>query len=115
MLRIGGRSHATGAIPVVQRVVERVLSFHHLFAGKLKWKIRVCNELRDMHHLYMGLWCFLYNENLQYFPERALEVCPYLDVPRVKREPKYTLIEFVDAAKAMENWVEIEPCSRLLK
>ncbi len=32
MLRIGGRSHATGAIPVVQRVAKRVLSFHHLFA-----------------------------------------------------------------------------------
>ncbi len=83
MLRIGGRSHATGAIPVVLRVVERVLSLHHLFAGKPKWKIRVCNELRDMHHPYMGLCRFLYNENLQYFPEGALEVCPYLHVPRV--------------------------------
>ncbi len=54
MLRIGGRSHATGVIPVVQRVVERVLSFHHLFAGKPKWKIRVGNKRRDMHQLYMG-------------------------------------------------------------
>ncbi len=78
MLRIGGRSHATGAIPVVQGVVERVLSFHHLFPGKSKWKLRVGNELRDTHHLYMGLWRFLYNENFYYFPEGALEVCPYL-------------------------------------
>ncbi len=108
MLRICGRSHATCAIPVVQRVVERVLSFHHLFAGKPKWKSHVGNELRDMHHLYMGLWRFLYNEG-------ALEVCPYLHEPRVKREPKYAFIEFVEAAKAMENWVGIEPCSRLVK
>ncbi len=40
MLWIGGRSHATGAIPAVQRVVERVLLFHHLFAGKFKGAIR---------------------------------------------------------------------------
>ncbi len=102
MLRIGGKSHATSAIPVIQRVVERVLSFHHLFAGKSKWKIRVGNELRDMYHLYMGLWGFLFNETFLYFPERVLEVCPY-HMPRVKREPKYTLIEFVEAAKAMAN------------
>ncbi len=70
-------------------------------------KIRVGNELRDMHHLYMSLLRFLYNENFHYFPEGALEVCPYLYVPRVKREPKYTLIELVEAAKAMENWVGI--------
>ncbi len=75
MLRIGGRSHASGAIPVVQRVVEQVFSFHHLFAGKPKWKIRVGNKLRDMHQLYLGLWRFLYNENFHYFPEGALEVC----------------------------------------
>ncbi len=68
-----------------------------------------------MHHLYMGLWRFLYNENFPYFLEGALEVCPYLHVPRVKREPKYTLIEFVEAAKAIENWAGIEPCPRLLK
>ncbi len=74
MLRIGGRSHATVAIPVVQRVVERVWSFHHLFVGKPKWKIRVGNKLRDMHQLYMGLWRFLNNENFHYFPEGALEV-----------------------------------------
>ncbi len=60
MLWIGGRSHATGAIPAAQRVVERVLSFHHLFAGKFKWKIRVGNGLRDMHHLFMGIfWAIL--------------------------------------------------------
>ncbi len=58
MLRIGGRRHATGAIPVVQRVVERVLSFHHLFAGKPKWKIRVGNKLRDMYQLYMAFGVF---------------------------------------------------------
>ncbi len=61
----------------------------------------------------MGLRRFLYNENFHYFPEGALEMCPYLHVPRVK--PKYTLIEFVEAAKAMEDWVGIEACSRLLK
>ncbi len=61
MLRVGGGSHATGAIPVVQRFVERVLSFPHLFTGKSKWKKRVGNELRDTHHAYMGLWRFLYN------------------------------------------------------
>ncbi len=83
MLWIGGRSHASGAIPVVQRVVERVLSFHHLFAGKSKWKIRVGNELRDMNHLYMGLWRFLYNENFHYFPEGALEVCHRYRTSRV--------------------------------
>ncbi len=100
---------------VVQRVVERVVSLQTLFAGKSKCKIRVRIELRDMHHLYMGLCRFLYNENFYYFPEGALEVCPYLHVPRVKREPKYSLIEFMEAAKAMKNWVSIETCSRLLK
>ncbi len=112
MLRIGGRSHATGSLPVVQRVVERVLRFHHVFAGKSKWEI--C-DLRDLPHLYMGVWRFLYNENFHYFPEGALEVCHYLHLSRVKREPKYTLIDFVEAATAIENWVGIEPCSRLLK
>ncbi len=48
MLRMGGRSLATGAISVIQRVVERVLSFHHLFTGKCEWKIRVVNELKDI-------------------------------------------------------------------
>ncbi len=79
------------------------------------YNIRVGNELRDMHHLYVGLWRFLYNENFYCFPEGALEVCPYFHVSRIKREPKYTLIEFVEAAKAMENSVSIEPCSRLLE
>ncbi len=32
---------------MVQRPVERALRFHHLFAGKPKWKINVYNELRD--------------------------------------------------------------------
>ncbi len=67
-----------------------------------------------MHHLYMALWRFLYNENFHYFPEGALEVCHNLQVPIVKPEHKYSLIEFVVAAKAMENWVGIEPWSRLL-
>ncbi len=73
MLRIGGRSYTTGTISVVQRVVARVMRFHHLFAGKSKWEIHVGNELRDMHHQYMDLWCFLYNENFHYFPEGALK------------------------------------------
>ncbi len=111
MLWIGGRSHATGAIPVVQRIVERVLGFHHLLAGKSKCRIRVGNKLRDMHHLYMGLWRFLYNENFHYATEGALEVWPYPHMPRFKRKSKYTIIDFVGAAKAMENWVSIEPCS----
>ncbi len=115
MVRIGVRSHATCAIPVVQRVVGRMLSFHHLFAGKSKWKIRVGIELRDMQQLYMGLRYFLTNENFFNFPEGALEVCPYLHVPRVKREPKYTLIEFVEATKGMETCVGIERCPRRLK
>ncbi len=55
------------------------------------------------------------SENFHYFPEGALGVCPYLHMPRAKREPKYTLFEFVEAAKAMENLVGIEPYSRLLK
>ncbi len=114
MWRIGGRSHAACAIPLVQRVVERVLCFHHLFAGKFKWAIRVDNELRDMRYLYMGRWRFLNNKNFLYFPEGTLQVCHYLNAPRVKHEPKYTLIAFVEAAKAMENWVGIEPCPRLL-
>ncbi len=81
MQRVGGRIHANGAIPVVQRVVERVLSFHQLFAGKSKWKIRESNELGDMHNLCMGVARFLNNEKLYYFPEGALEVCLYLHVP----------------------------------
>ncbi len=48
----GGRSHATGARPVVQCVVERLLRFHHLFAGKFKWEICVGNELSDINHQY---------------------------------------------------------------
>ncbi len=68
-----------------------------------------------MHHLYLALGRFLYNANFHYFPEGALEVCPYLHVSRVKREPTYTLIDFVEAAKAMENWVGNEPCSQLLR
>ncbi len=43
VLRKGGRSHVTGAIPVVQRVVERV---HFLYAlanaGELKSSDRFC-------------------------------------------------------------------------
>ncbi len=69
MLRIGGRSQATVAMPVVQRVVERVLRFHQLFAGKSKWKIRIGNKLRDM-----GLWGFLCNANFHYFLEGALGI-----------------------------------------
>ncbi len=68
-----------------------------------------------MHHLYMGIWRFLYNKIFHYFPEAALEVRHYLHVPRVKREPKYTLIELLEAAKAIEIRVSIEPCSRLIK
>ncbi len=63
----------------------------------------------------MGLWCFLCNEHFHYFPEGALEMWHYFRVPKAKREPKYTLIDFVEAAKAMENWVGIEPCLRLLR
>ncbi len=48
----------------------------------------------------MGLWRFLYNENLHYFPEGALEVCLYSHVPRVKRESNCTIINFVEAARS---------------
>ncbi len=81
-MRIGGRSLATCVIPVVQRIVARVLHFHHLTTGKSKCEIHVGNELRDMRHLYMALWCFLCNENFQYFPEGPLVVWHYLRVPR---------------------------------
>ncbi len=61
---------------------------------------------------------FLYKESFHYFPEGALEVCPFLHVPRVKRESKYALIEFVEAAKAMENsaaaTARCEACLNLL-
>ncbi len=90
----------------VQRVVAQVLRFHHLFVGKSKWEIHVGSDLRDMRHLFMGLWCFLCNENFHYCPEGALEEW---------REPKYTVIDFVEAAKPMENWVGIAPCSRLFR
>ncbi len=100
-------------MPLVQLVVARVLRFHHLFAGKSKWKIHGGNELRDMHHQYVCLWCFIYTENFHYFPEGALEVYHYHSVPRVKHEAKYTLINFMKAAKTMENWVSIGPCPQL--
>ncbi len=32
-------------------------------------------------------------------------------MPRIKREPLYALIDFMEAVKAMENWVVIRPCS----
>ncbi len=69
MLRVGGRSQATVAMPVVQRVVERVLHFQQLFAGKSKWKIRIGNKLRDM-----GLGGFLCNLNFHYVLEGALGI-----------------------------------------
>ncbi len=39
-LRIGGRVLAIDVIPLVQRVVARVLGPQHLIAGKPKWSIR---------------------------------------------------------------------------
>ncbi len=95
-------------------VLERVLRFHYLFDGKSKWVICVGSELREMHYLYMCLWHFLHHENSHYFPGAAMKVCHYLHVHRIKLEPKYTIIDFGEAAKAMENWVGIEPCPRLL-
>ncbi len=59
-----------------------------------------------------GLERFLYIESFHDFPEGALEVCQYHRLPRVKSEPKYTLIDFVEA---MENWVGIESCSLLVR
>ncbi len=76
-VRIGGRSHASGAMPVVQRVVARVLHFHQLCPGKFKWEMHVGSELRDM-----CLWCFLCIEDLNYFPEGVLVVWDYLCVSR---------------------------------
>ncbi len=66
-------------------------------------------NLTDMHHQHMGRWRFHYNESFHYFPKAALEVWHYLRVHRVKREPKYTLINFVEAAKALGNWVGVGP------
>ncbi len=100
---------------MAQRIVARVFSLQHLFAGKYKWELHVGNELRDMRHLYMGLWYFLYKENFHYFPEGALEVLQYRRVVRAKREPKYPLFDFVEAAKAMGDWVGIKAWSRLLR
>ncbi len=57
---------------MAQCVVGRVLRFHHLFAGKSKWEIREDNEVRDKHHLYVGLWRFLYNDYFHYFPEGVM-------------------------------------------
>ncbi len=88
MLRIGGRRHASCAIPVVQRVVERVLRFHQLSSGKFKCEVHVDNELRDRRHLYMGLWRFRYDENFHYFPKGALEVWPYLHGTGCSQKPK---------------------------
>ncbi len=101
MLWISGRRLTTGATPLVQRVVVRVLGFHHLCVGKSSWNIHVGNELGDMHHQYMCLLRFLYTENFHYLPEGALEVCHYHRVHKVKREPKYTLINFMEAAQAI--------------
>ncbi len=64
-LRISGRSLATGAIPSVQRVIP---------SGRF---------VRDMHHTYTGLWCFLYIKNFRYFPEGGLEVCLGLSVTQI--------------------------------
>ncbi len=72
-----------------------MLRFHHLCAGKSKEEIRVGNEQRNMRHRYMGLWYFLYKEKFHYFREGALEVW------------HYTLIDLVEAAKAMERSVGI--------
>ncbi len=68
-----------------------------------------------MHHQYVCLWCFIYTENFNYFPQGALKVCHYHSLPRVKREPKYTLIDFMEAAQTKENWVSIGPCPQLHK
>ncbi len=64
--------------------------------------------------VYMPL-AFPLQQNFHYFPEAALEVWHYLHVPWVKREPKFTLIDFVEAAKALGNWVGIGLCSQLLR
>ncbi len=100
---------------MVQSGVERVLGYHGLFAGKAIWEIRVDNERRDMHYLYMGLRRFLNKEKFYYLPEGKLEVCHHLHVPRVKHEPKYFLTDFLGTAKAIEIWVGIGPRPRLLK
>ncbi len=63
----------------------------------------------------MGLWRFLYIGNFYYFLEGMLEVWHYFRVSKAKREPKYTHFDFVEAAKAVDNWVGIEPCSQQLR
>ncbi len=55
IVRVGGIRYASGAIPMAHRVIERVLRFHQLSSGKSKFEMHVGNELRDRHHLYMGL------------------------------------------------------------
>ncbi len=98
-----------------QRQYKNLWSVKSTINKRQRSNYLITDHFSHQHHLYMGLCRFLYNENFYYFPEGALEVCPYLLVPRVKREPKYSLIEFMEAAKAMKNWVSIETCSRLLK
>ncbi len=73
----------TCAIPVIQLVVARVLHFHHLCPGKSECEIHVGNELKYMRHLYMGLWCFLCNENFHHLPEGELVVWHYLCMRRI--------------------------------
>ncbi len=51
----------------------------------------------------------LYNDNFRYFPEGGLVGWHYFHGSKAKREPKYGLIEIVEAAKAMKNWIGIEP------
>ncbi len=82
-LRIGGGRLATGAIPLVQRVISRVLWLYNLLVRKSNLDIRVGSELRDMRRDFIGLWSSLYVENFHYFPKGALEVRHYHLVTRV--------------------------------
>ncbi len=66
-------------------------------------------------NLGYGHCAFPLHRNYHYSLEGVLEVCDYHRVPWVKFEPKYTLSDFVETAKAMENWVGIEICSRILR
>ncbi len=56
-----------------------------------------------------------FHEFSRTFHRHELANALYHCVPRVKREPRYTLIDFVEAAKSMENWVGLESCSGQLK
>ncbi len=75
--------------------------FNVAFVGKSKFQILVGNELRGKPHQYMGL-CRSLSIFITFLNERwkftIITACL-----GVKREPKYTLIDFAEEAKVVEH------------